>query len=275
MFDPKTKKYPYPEYTDQHYLDVGKENDLVIDKNYPFIDNSFSFRFKKFWIRLVLVLIVFPLTHIKIGLRIKNRRGYRLAKKELRNGAITISNHIHLWDFIAINKAIRYKKPHVLVWDKNVKGKDAFLIRMMGGIPIPNNNLEAMVEFNKTIKNYLLSGGILQIYPEGSMWEYYAPIRPFKVGAASLAIKYNIPILPMGFSYRHPSKLRKLLFKDPAAITLTIGEPLYPDISLDKKEQELDLTRRAHEAVCELCGIDPKENLYEAIFHNNTRIDYY
>lgn len=275
MFDPKTKKYPYPEYTDQHYLDVGKEKDIVIDKNYPFIDNSFSFRFKKFLIRLVLVIIVFPLTHIKIGLRIKNRRGFRLAKKELHNGAITISNHIHLWDFIAINKAIRYKKPRVLVWDKNVKGKDAFLIRMMGGIPIPNNNLEAMLAFNKTIGDYLLSGGILQIYPEGSMWEYYAPIRPFKVGAAALAIKYNVPILPMGFSYRRPSKLRKLLFKDPAAITLTIGEPLYPDISLDKKEQEQDLTRRAHIAVCELCGIDPKENLYEAIFHNNTRIDYY
>jgi len=40
MFLPKTTKYPYPEYTDGHYINVKKENGLVFDKNYPYIDKS-------------------------------------------------------------------------------------------------------------------------------------------------------------------------------------------------------------------------------------------
>ena len=99
------------------------------------------------------------------------------------------------------------------------------------------------------------------------------PIRPFKKGAAAIAIKNHVPVLPMAFSYREASKLRKFLFKQPAVFTLRIGEPLYPDESLDKREQEIDLTIRMHKAVCFLAEIN--ENLYEPIFNQSKRIDYY
>ena len=36
-----------------------------------------------------------------------------------------------------------------------------------------------------------------------------------------------------------------------------------------------DLARRAHAAVCELADIKPEENLYEPVFANSDRIDYY
>ena len=273
MFDPKATKYPYPEYTDEHYLKIKKNNGLVLTKDYPYIDNSFGFKFKQFWIRILLVVIVFPMSYFYIGLRIKGRHNLKKHKSELAKGAVTISNHVHLWDFIAINKALRYRFPRVVVWSNNVRSENAFLIRMMGGIPVPDNNLEAMVAFTKAVDGYLNSGGFLQIYPEGSMWEYYMPIRPFKKGASSLAIKNHVPVLPMAFSYRKPSKLREKLFKQPACYTLNIGEPLYPDESLDKREQEIDLTIRMHKAVCELAGI--KENLYEPVFKHQKRIDYY
>ena len=273
MFDPKVRKYPYPINTDEHYLKIKKNNGLVLTKDYPYIDNSFSFKFKQFWIRLVLIIIVFPLSYFKLGLRIKGRRNIKKHKQALAHGAVTISNHVHLWDFIAINKALRYHMPRVIVWSNNVRSENAFLIRMMGGVPVPEHNLEAMVSFTKAVDNYLKEGGWMQIYPEGSMWEYYMPIRPFKRGAASIAIKNNVPVLPMAFSYRKPSKLRALLFKQPACFTLTVGEPLYPDPNLDRREQELDLTRRMHQAVVDLAHI--KENLYEPIFNQSKRIDYY
>ena len=273
MFDPQVSKYPYPINTDEHYLKIKKNNGLVLTKDYPYIDNSFSFKFKQFWIRVLLIVIVFPSTFFKLGLKIKGRKNLKKYKKELANGAVTISNHVHLWDFIAINKALRYKMPRVIVWSNNVRSESAFLIRMMGGVPVPDNNLEAMVAFQNAINGYLKNKGFLQIYPEGSMWEYYMPIRPFKKGAASIAIKNNVPILPMAFSYRKPSKLREKLLKQPACFTLTIGEPLYPNTSLDRREQEIDLTKRMHEAVVSLAGI--KENLYEPIFNQSKRIDYY
>ena len=64
MFDPKSKKYPYPEYTDMHYLKIKKDKKLIFDENYPYIDKSKSFRFKRFLVRILLYLIVFLMTKI-------------------------------------------------------------------------------------------------------------------------------------------------------------------------------------------------------------------
>ena len=106
------------------------------------------------------------------------------------------------------------------------------------------------------------------------MWEFYAPIRPFKLGASYYAIKCDKPILPLAFSYRKNGWLRKL-FKSLASFTLTIGEPIYPNKDLSFKESEADLTSRAHDEVCKLAGIDPNKNIYNKIYNNDKRIDYY
>ena len=107
------------------------------------------------------------------------------------------------------------------------------------------------------------------------MWEYYAPIRPFKMGVGYYAVLCGKPILPMAFSYREPSWLRAKVFRQTACFTLSIGEPITMDETLPKKERETDLVRRAHDAVCRLAGIDPAQNLYPPIFDNSERIDYY
>lgn len=273
MFDPKSTKYPYTEYTDQHYLVVKKNNGQVFDENYPYIDYSKKAKFSKWLARVLFYIIIFPMSCIYIGLRIKGRKNLKAYKEELKGGAITISNHIHLWDYIAITKAIRPKKPHVIVWAPNIRGENGTMMRMVGGIPIPDDSKEGTIAFNKAITDYLNKGGFLQIYPEGSMWEYYPHIRPFKNGAFSLAIRANKPILPLGFSFRKPSWIRKHIFRQDAAITLTIGKPIFKDESLSETEQRDDLTKRAHEAVCLLAGINPEDNIYPPIFNNNKRVD--
>ena len=275
MFDPKTDKYPYPEDTSGHYLDVTMDRGIIFDKDYPYVDYSKGFAFKRFWVRLLLRLLVFPiLSHFKMGIRIKGKKNLKRYKEELKGGAITIANHVHMWDYICVMKAVHNLKwPYLLSWDKNVNGPDGPLVRMVGGIPIPVTDLEAQIAFNHAIKKLLEDGNFLHIYPEGSMWEYYAPIRPFKNGAASLAIKNNKPILPMAFTYRKPSWIRAKIFKQPAALTLNIGEPIYADPDLDKTAQVDDLTTRAHEALCHLAGFDG-DNIYPPIYKNSKRIDY-
>ena len=272
-FDPHSTKYPYTEFTDQHYLVVKKNDGTVFDENYPYIDYSKSAKFSKWIARVLFYVIIFPVSIFYIGLRIKGRKNLKIYKKELSGGAITISNHIHLWDYIAITKAIRPRKPHVIVWAPNIRGENGKMMRMVGGIPIPDDNKEGTLAFNKAIIDYLNNGGFLQIYPEGSMWEYYAPIRPFKNGAAALACRTNKPILPLGFSYRKPSWIRKHIFRQDAAITLKIGTPLFKDESLVESAQRDDLTRRCHEAVCLLAGINPEDNLYPPLFNHDKRIE--
>jgi len=274
MFHPHSKKYPYTEYTDQHYLVVKKNNHAVFDANYPYFDNSFKRRFIKFWTRVLLYILVWPiLCFFMMGLKVKGRKNLRYYKDQLKDGAVTISNHMHLWDYIANMRALRPHKTSVLVWAPNIRGENGGLMRAVGGVPIPDDNKEGMRAMNDAVGKYLEEGGWLHVYAEGSMWEYYPYIRPFKLGAFSLACRYNKPILPIGFSYRKPSWIRKHIFGQDAAITLTIGAPIFKDNALPEAEQRVDLAKRTHEAICRLANLEDGENLYPEIFDHNKRAE--
>ena len=277
MFDPKPTKYPFPKDTGSHYLVVKKNDGTVFDEHYPYVDRSKGMLFKQFWTRVLLHVLVFPVAFFKLGLRIKGRENLRKHKEELSGGAISIANHIHLWDYISIMKAVRPRKTNVLVWAPNIRGENGAMMRLVGGIPIPEGNYKATLECFRQVEKLLNEGGWLHLYPEGSMWEYYAPIRPFKHGAAYFACKFNKPVVPFGFSYRKPSWIRKRLFGQQATLTLHVGEPIWPNPELEGGEAEVDLTKRLHEAVCRLVGFGPGENPYEPIYSAKTgqRINYY
>ena len=275
MFDPKTNKYPYPKETDHHYLEVHKNRGIVFDAKYPYVDRSKRFVFKQNVVRFLLNVLAFPLCTVRMGLKIEGRMNLKKHKETLQNGTLSVCNHVHMWDYIAIMKAIRPYRSNMLSWAPNVNGENGTLIRMVGGIPIPDTNIAGMMAYLKAVKELLKEHGWLHVYAEGSMWEYYAPVRPFKRGAANIAVNNNKPILPLGFSYREAGWLRKKLFHQIAVFTLHIGDPLFPNTDLSEKERERDLTTRCHEAVCRLVGIDPKENLYPPVFHDSKRVDYY
>lgn len=272
MFIPNTDGYPYPEDTSLHYLDVKLVHHFIFDKNYPYVDYSKGFAFKRFWVRLLLRLIVFPMSLVKMGIKIKGKNNLKRYKDLLSHGAVTVSNHVHMWDYICVMKAIHnFKWPYLLSWDQNVNGDSGTLVRLVGGIPIPVNDKEATIAFSKAVSKVLDDGNFLHIYSEGSMWEYYSPIRPFKRGAAAIAVKNNKPVLPMAFSYRKPTWIGRKIFKKRALFTLTIGEPLTVNTDLDKNEQVDDLTRRMHEAVSALAGFE--KSVYPPIYDNSKRID--
>ena len=272
-FDPKTTKYPYPEITDKHYITVRKNNGLLFDENYPYVDKSKPFLLRKALVRILLYILVFPVMRIRMGLKIKGRDKIKKYRDLLDQGVISCSNHVHFWDYIAVMCAVRPYKPYVIVWSKNIRGENGTISRLTGGIPFPDDNIHGAAAFNRAVKN-LLNGGWLHIYAEGSMWEYYRPIRPFKTGAASFAVSCGKPIVPIAFSYRKPGFIRRKIFRQIALFTLTIGDPIYADSSLPKKDAEADLTKRVHDEVCRLSGIDPEDNVYPPIFDNSKKIEY-
>ena len=275
MFDPKTTKYPYTEYTDGHYIKVTKNKGIEFDKDYPFIDNSKWYKFKRFWLRIFLRLIVLPVSNTRLGIRVKGRKNLKKHKDVINKGIISVCNHVHYWDYLGILHGIRYHKPKFLAWASNINGGLGGIMRLVGGIPIPEKDIRASINFSKAVGKYLEEGGWLHIYSEGSMWEYYKPIRPFKKGAATYACKHNKPILPLAFRYRKPNWIRRVIFRQIACFNLYIGGPIYKDDNLDKFDQIEDLTRRSHEEVCKLAGIDPKGNIYEPIYNDSKKINYY
>lgn len=276
MFDPKTDRFPYPPETDKHYLKVHMDRGIVFDTEYPYIDRSKGFLFRQDVVRFLLNAFVFRIAAIRMGLKIEGRENIRKYKDVLKNGVVSVANHVHMWDYIAVMTAIRPFRSNLLAWAPNVNGENGTLIRMVGGIPIPEGNTAATKTYLKAMRDLLQNRhGWLHIYAEGSMWEYYRPVRPFKRGAAHIACDSDKPILPLGFSYREPGWIRKHIFRQIATFTLHVGEPLFPNKELNAKEREKDLLIRSHEAVCRLVGIDPEENLYPAVFDNSKRIDYY
>lgn len=276
MFDPKTRKFPYPEITDEHYLKVKKNRGIEFDSSYPYIDKSKSFKFKNFFFRCFLISIVFPVVRTRLGYRVKGKGNLKKHKAVIDNGIISCCNHIHMWDFLGFNSTIALRKPKVLIWAANINGSLGPAMRHVGGVPIPENDRRATMTYMRALKEYLtVDKGWLHIYAEGSMWEYYAPIRPFKKGVAFLACECDKPVLPMAFTYREPNFIRKHIFRQIACLTLNIGEPVYRNPDLARKEQVDDLTKRVHREVCELAGIDPDKNIYPPIFKDTKRVDYY
>ena len=273
-FDPKTNKFPYPMDTDKHYLVVKKNDGTVFDKNYPYVDKSKKFLRRQKWFRAIMITLGFPVSRIRMGIKVVGKENLKKYKDVLDNGVVSVCNHVHMWDYLSIMSVMHPRKLNVLSWAPDVSGENGKLIRNAGGIPVPENNIRATGAFVNSVLKLLEDKGWVHIYAEGSMWEYYAPIRPFKLGAAYFAIKANKPILPLAYSFRKPNWFRKI-FGQIATFTLHIGEPLYAKEGLDFQDAQIELTTRAHDEVCKLAGIDPKENIYKPVFSGDKRIDYY
>ena len=139
--------YTYPEQSDHHMITVKKVRTVVFDTKYPYLRKGFWYGVQRFFLFLFLNLIVFPLVCLTHGLRIYGRKNLKKYKKELKNGAITISNHVFMWDYLCCMKALRPHIAYFPAWKTNIEGPNGPLIRWAGGIPVPTDNIRAMVKF--------------------------------------------------------------------------------------------------------------------------------
>jgi 1-acyl-sn-glycerol-3-phosphate acyltransferase len=251
----------YPERPDEH-LNLGpKVVDVTLDEQYPFLDKSLKFRIQSALVYLGIFTLCFPLTILRFGLKIEGRNIIKKNKKLFKNGAMTVSNHMLRWDFLCVCKAVRYRRLYFPAWKENICGRDRNWIRWVGGIPVPTD-LHVIKLFNQAFDELHERKKWFHAFPEAANWHYYQPIRPFKKGVFTMAYKYNIPVIPMAFSYREPTGLYKLYMKNYPLITLRIGDPIMPDVTLPRKEAVSILREQCHNKIVELAGISPGENPY-------------
>lgn len=253
--------FKYPDKSDEHMITVKHLRDVTCDENYPYREKGFWFKIKRIGLWLLLNTVVFPVCTIRHGVRIHGKENYKKHKKEFKNGAITVANHVFMWDYICILKAIRPHLQHHIAWKTNLEGPNGGLIRWVGGMPIPTDNMRAMVKFNKAVIEVLNDGKWLHVFPEGSMWFFYPDIRPFKKGVFKYAVRCDKPVLPMAFTFR-PRKGILKIFSNRPLVDLHIGEPLYADKTLKETEAIDDLHARTYKVVQELAGITPDSPYY-------------
>ncbi len=251
----------YPDIPDAHFIERVIDKPYEVNENYPFLEKNSIFRAWSALTYLGIFTLVFLIAPVKYGLKIEGRENLKKNKKLLKNGALTVSNHTFKWDFLAVLQAVRYRRLWFPAWKENFGTKDRNLIRLVGGIPVPSS-LRAMGKFNEAFDELHAKKKWMHVFPESSNWPYYAPIRPFKKGAFTFAQRYNLPVIPMAFSYRKPEGLLKLILKEKPAITLRVGEPLVIDESLSRKEAILALRKQCHEKIVGLAGIE--KNIWPA-----------
>ena len=253
--------YEYPDRSDQHMIDVPHLRDVNCDENYPYLQTSLWFRFQRFLLRLCLYTILPVALWVRHGLKIHGREKVRRYKALMDDGFISVSNHVFMWDFIGIMIALKPRLGYFPAWQTNLEGPNGPLIRMAGGIPIPNHNMRAMMKFKKAMEQVLESKQWMHFFPEGSMWFYYPDIRPLKKAVFKYAVQYNRPVIPFTYTFRPRKGLWKLIGNKPL-VDLHIGDPIYPDKTLSVMEATRKMQAETYHIMQGMCGITPDPPAY-------------
>ncbi|MBB5217755.1 1-acyl-sn-glycerol-3-phosphate acyltransferase [Treponema rectale] len=250
-------KIAYPARPDESMRNPEKVNDIDIENDFDFLQKSFSRRIWKAVIYAGIFFLVFPLSKILYGIKISGRENIRKNKRLLKNGAMTVCNHVHRWDFPFVLQAVRWRRMWFPAKASNIQTKDANLILGAGGIPIPQT-MAAVRKFNEAFNYIHAKKRWIHVFPESCRWAFYEPIRPFRAGAFKMALRYSLPVIPVAISYRPVTGWRKFLGIKHPLINVRVGSVIFPqDIKGESKKERCALLRdEAHRQVVSLAGIE-------------------
>ena len=159
---------------------------------------------------------------------IKDVKGMENLNK-VSTGAIVTCNHFNPFDCFTIEKIFRMsgkieeKRLYKVIREgnyTNFPGLYGFFFRNCDTLPLSSNK-RTMVEFMKAVDTLLQKGDFILIYPEQSMWWNYRKPKPLKHGAFKMAVRNNVPVIPI-FPIQE--------------YTVNIAEPIYPDENLSTRE---------------------------------------
>lgn len=196
--------------------------------------------------------IVWLVAKVRFGLKIKNRKNLRLARK---TGYFIYANHTQAVDSVT-PAIVAYPKKAYLIADPDavsIKGLKNVVL-MLGAIPVPDT-LGGMKLFMSTVEKRIRQKRVVAIYPEAHIWPYYTGIRPFPSTSFRYPLKLNVPSFAMVTTYRERKSHRT------PGMTLTISEPFYPNKNLGFKEAQEDLRDRIY-AYMKSLATDPKNVEY-------------
>lgn len=238
----------YPEKNDANMGGTKPHLDEVLDENYPYYDKRPDFLFRQRLFNSILYTFAYAACRIRYGLRLRDRKNFWNNRKLLRQGAITICNHVFNWDYFCVQAAIWPQSECAVTWKHNVFVHGGTALRLTGGIPIPDT-MSGLKAFDKDLMRLLKDKRWLHFYPEGSLWYYEEGIRPFKKGAFTYAVRANKPVLPLAISYRPAHGLYKLFKKNYPLCTISIGTPILPDPHLGQASAVEKMRLEAEQSV--------------------------
>lgn len=182
--------------------------------------------------------------------------GYRVVGKTpdnvVREGCVSVCNHVHMLDCVMLACAFRENIMQFLTLASNMRIPVAGrIVKLMGGIALPSD-LAAWRGVCERIGNAMDGGQVLQIYPEGELESGCRELREFRPGAFIFAVKYRRPVIPcvLRFYPRYKGERRKR--RD--GLELVILPPVYPDERLSGKRAAQQMQKQVYERMKNALG---------------------
>ena len=231
----------WPDNPTEHILTPPQKRKVISD-NYKYRRRSPIYKFNS-WILRLIALIFLPIGNFwRYHFRIKGKKYLRQIRK---TGCVVVSNHVLNMDAAIISSSIfNYKKLHIITLGENitipVAGK---LIAALGGVPIADD-IKGTKKFMTYCSWLLKKKKPILIFPEKALWHGYKGIRPFDKGAFSIAVKNNVPVLPIVITLKNRNKNKD---KPKYNVYLHIRPVVRGDESLPKTKQAEELCERTHQ----------------------------
>lgn len=166
--------------------------------------------------------------------------------------AVLASNHVGFLDFTFLGLAASHRSRLVRfmakrsVFDNPIAGP---LMRNMGHIRVDRDcGAVAYRQAERAVR----AGEVVGIYPEATISRAWT-LKPFKLGAATLAAKNAVPLVPVVVwgGHRVWSVDGHRTLRRGTAVTILVGEPIYPTIDEDVTDINNQLRRRMQDLLDE------------------------
>jgi 1-acyl-sn-glycerol-3-phosphate acyltransferase len=150
-------------------------------------------------------------------------------------GYLLCSNHLGLFDAPLVFAMVPRKDCTALIAKKHQKNLiKRWMVNTVHGIWI--NREDSDTQAIRNVRDYLKTGGILGIAPEGTRSKSGA-MQKAKTGAAYIADKASVPVIPTAITGTFRDFQRFLKFKR-IRMTITFGEPItLPSIERSHREE--------------------------------------
>ena len=170
-------------------------------------------------------------------------------KLKPQTGYIYCANHLSQFDIFSFQGYF----PLGFRWlAKEELFKVPFLGRAMtnaGAIAINRSHSREAVKSLQQAAERIKAGTSILIFPEGTR-SSDGTLQPFKGGAMLLAIKAEVPIVPVAFVGSYSVLPKGTFFPRPGTITIKVGDPISVSGSSNKDKQTLAIA--IHDKVAEL-----------------------
>ncbi len=163
-----------------------------------------------------------------------------------KGGALVVSNHFHVYDYIVNAGLFPLRKLYVLLRGDVLENKFIrFGMSIFGGIGVDRESMS--MKFVDEGVSHLKKGHLVQIFPEGYINQGDGELMPFKTGYVMIAQRAEAPIIPVITDGNYGLKKR---------VHVMVGKPIYLcdhcSSAYPNREEIVELNRIVYEKCLEL-----------------------